>query len=194
MKRITILSLLLLLIVATSCQRRTVSRVEPDRTIDLSGRWNDTDSRLVAEEMIRDVLSRPWLTRFETRNERQPVVIVGDIRNRTHEHIDGETFIRNMEREFVNTGLVRVVQSAEFREQMREERADQHEFADPATIAKWRRELGADFMITGTINSIVDQHGREKVIFYQVNLELSDMETNEKVWIGEKQLKKAVRN
>lgn len=195
MKRIAIFSVLLAFILVTSCQQqRKVSRVDPDRTIDLSGRWNDSDSRLVAEEMIRDVLGRPWLSRFEARNDRQPVVIVGDVKNRTHEHIDAETFIRNMEREFVNSGLVRVVQSAEFREQMRQERADQHEFADPATVARWRKELGADFMMTGTINSIVDQHGREKVIFYQVNLELSDMETNEKVWIGEKQIKKTVRN
>ncbi len=194
MKRLSIISLALLFFALYSCQQRTVSRVDPGTTIDLSGRWNDSDSRFVAEEMINDVLSRPWLGRFENRNERQPVIIVGDVRNRTHEHIDGETFIRNMERELVNSGLVRIVQSAEFREQMREERADQHEFADPATVAKWRRELGADYMLTGTINSIIDQHGREKVIFYQVNLELSDMETNEKVWLGEKQIKKTVRN
>ncbi len=43
---------------------KTVTRVETDTTIDLSGDWNDTDSRLVAEEMIRDVLSRPWVGEF----------------------------------------------------------------------------------------------------------------------------------
>ncbi len=194
MKNSLTLVLIAMVILAGSCQRRTVTRVGTDTAIDLSGRWNDTDSRLVAEEMINDVLNRPWLNRFTQNNERAPVIIVGDVRNRSHEHIDAETFIRNMEREFINSGLVRVVQDAEFREQIREERADQHEFADPATIAQWRRETGADYMMTGTMNSIVDQHGRDRVIYYQVNLELSDMETNEKVWIGEKQIRKAVRN
>ncbi len=194
MKKLFFIPLLILVVLAGSCQRRTVTRVEPDRAIDLSGRWNDTDSRLVAEEMISDVLSRPWLSRFEDRNERSPVVIVGEVRNRSHEHIDAETFVRNMEREFINSGMVRVVQGAEFRELMREERADQQEFASPETMARWRREIGADYMLTGTMNSIVDQHGRDRVIYYQVNLELSDMETNEKVWIGEKQIKKTVRN
>ncbi len=194
MNRLLIFSMLAALLLAGSCQRRTVTRVDTDRAIDLSGRWNDTDSRLVAEEMISDVLNRPWLERFTQQNGRAPVVIVGDVRNRSHEHIDAETFIRNMEREFVNSGLVRLVQDAEFREQIREERADQHEFADPETVAQWRRETGADYMLTGTMNSIVDQYRRDRVIYYQVNLELSHMETNEKVWIGEKQIRKTVRN
>lgn len=194
MKKIFVLPAVVVMLMLAGCQTRTVSRIDPGQAVDLSGRWNDTDSRLVAEEMIRDVLSRPWLPRFETRSGRVPVVIVGDVRNRSHEHIDAETFIRNMEREFVNSGTVRVVQGAEFREQIRQERADQQEFASPETVARWRREIGADYMLTGTMNSIVDQHGRDKIIYYQINLELTDMETNEKVWIGEKQIKKAVRN
>ncbi len=188
-----IYTLLAVLLVAGGCQRR-VTRVDTDTAIDLSGRWNDTDSRLVAEEMIDDALMRPWLERFTEANDRAPVVIVGDVRNRSHEHIDAETFIRNMEREFVNSGRVRLVQDAEFREQIREERADQHEFANPETVAQWQMETGADFMLTGTMNSIVDQHGRDRVIYYQVNLDLTHMETNERVWIGEKQIRKTVRN
>lgn len=194
MNKTIILTLLAAILLAGGCQRRTVTRVDTDQAIDLSGRWNDTDSRMVAEEMINDVLNRPWLNRFEEQHNERPVVIVGDVLNRTHEHIDAETFIRNMEREFINSGMVRVVQDAEFREQLREERADQHEFADPETIAAWRKEVGADFMLTGTINSIVDEYGRDRVVFYQVNLELADMETNEKVWIGEKQIRKTIQN
>ncbi len=194
MKRLVILSLLLAFVLATGCQRRTVTRVESDRAIDLSGRWNDTDSRLVAEEMITDALGRPWLARFEEANGRVPVLIVGEVRNRSHEHIDAETFIRNMEREFVNSGMVRIVQGAEFRQLIRDERADQQDFASEETMARWLREIGADYMLTGTMNSIVDQHGRDRVVFYQVSLDLTSMETNEKVWIGEKQIRKTVRN
>jgi penicillin-binding protein activator len=194
MKKISIIVLLVAITALAGCQRRTVTRIDPATGIDLSGRWNDTDSRLVAQEMIYDVLSRPWLARFEQRHNRRPVLIVADVKNRSHEHIDAETFIRNMERELVNVGSVRIVQGREFRESVREERADQQEFASPETVKRWKRELGADYMITGTINSIVDQYKRQRIIYYQVNLELTDMETNEKVWIGEKQIKKAVTN
>jgi hypothetical protein len=36
-----------LAVAGVGCGGKTVSRVDPDTTIDLSGYWNDTDSRLV---------------------------------------------------------------------------------------------------------------------------------------------------
>ncbi|MBN1297793.1 penicillin-binding protein activator LpoB [bacterium] len=180
-------------LILTACQTvPVVQRVEPTETIDLSGRWNDTDSRLVAEEMISDSLDRPWLMAFVERNGRKPAVIVGTIINRTHELISTDTFIRDMERAFINDGSVRVVQSAEAREDLRNERADQQQFADPETAKRWRRELGADFMLQGVINSIVDSYEDQKVVYYQVDLELTDIETNEKVWLGTKKIKKYI--
>jgi uncharacterized protein (TIGR02722 family) len=183
------------LILFTDCANRKVERVKTNEVIDLSGRWNDTDSRLVANEMIKDVLERPWLNNFKSENGgKKPTLIVGQIRNRTSEHIDATTFIRNMERAMINDQTVTVVQSGEDRNQVRDERSDQKIFADPATAKRWAKEKGADFMLTGTISSIEDQFKKEKVIFYQVNLELTNIETNEKVWIGEKQIKKYIRN
>ena len=194
MKKINFITLLIVVSVMFSCNRRTVQRVDPNKQVDLSGRWNDSDSKLVSLEMISDVLSRPWRTAYVEKTTKKPVVIVGDIKNRTSELIEPETFIKDLEREFINSGQVRLVQSVEFREQMRSERADQQDFASPETMKKWKKELGADFMLNGTINSIVDQYGKDKVVFYQVNLELSDLETNEKVWLGEKKIKKIINN
>jgi uncharacterized protein (TIGR02722 family) len=196
MKRITkiILALIVVATVLSSCSRRSVTRVSPDQQIDLSGRWNDTDSKLVAEEMINDVLSRPWQSEFRSAYDKKPVVIVGIIANKTSEYIEAGTFIKDIEREFINSGMVRVVQNAEFREKIREERADQNEFASPETQSRWGRELGADFMMFGVITSITDSYKNEKVISYKVNLELANLETNEKVWIGDKEIKKYIRN
>lgn len=190
--RISIFSLLVL--VAAGCSNRTVTRVSPDQQIDLSGRWNDTDSKLVAEEMTRDVLNRPWREEFSRTFNKRPVVIVGIIANKSHEHIESETFIKDVEREFINSGMVRVVENAIFREKMREERADQQEFSSPETAKKWGAELGADFMMFGTITSIVDSYNKEKVVSYKVNLELANLGSNEKVWIGDKEIKKYIRN
>lgn len=52
--------------------------------------------------------------------------------------------------------------------------------------------LGADFMLQGTINSIVDSYKKEQVVYYQVDLELTNLETNEVVWMGDKKIKKQV--
>lgn len=184
----------LFLAVFSSCAKHTVTRVSPDQQIDLSGRWNDTDSRLVAEEMAKDAINRQWRADFVNKSNKKPVMIVGMITNKSHEHIEAESFIKNIEREFINTSTIRIVQNAEFREKMRQERADQQEFASPETQKKWGKELGADYMMFGTINSIVDAVNKKQVTYYQVNLELADLETNEIVWVGEKQIKKYVTN
>ena len=194
MKKLSIILIAFVFLAAGMACKRSVTRVSPDQQIDLSGRWNDTDSKLVSEEMIRDVLSRPWLEDFRAGTGEKPVVIVGIISNKTSEHIESETFIKDVEREFINSGRVRVVQNSVFREKMREERADQNEFSSPETAKKWGKELGADFMMFGVITSITDSYNKEKVVFYKVNLELANLQTNEKVWIGDKEIKKFVKN
>ncbi|MFT6882937.1 MAG: hypothetical protein ACI83W_000562 [Marinoscillum sp.] len=194
MRKLHIPLLMLAIMALASCTNRTVTRVSPDQQIDLSGRWNDTDSKLVAEEMINDVLNRPWREDFSKAKETKPVVIVGMIQNKTAEYIESETFIKDIEREFINSGMVRVVQNSVFREKLREERADQGEFASPETQSKWGRELGANFMLFGVITAITDSYKKEKVVSYKVNLELVNLETNEKVWIGDKEIKKYIKN
>ena len=180
----------LLMAAAMGCT--SVTRISSSQTTDLSGRWNDTDARLVAEEMTQDVVKRSWRANFINEHERQPVVIVGVILNKSHEHIDPESFIKDIERELINTGEIRIVTHSVFREKLRDERREQQEFAAPETQKRLGAELGADFMLSGTIASIVDTQNKDKVIFYQVNLELADLETGEVKWIGDKKIKKYI--
>lgn len=190
--RPTVLAIVSALLVA-GCGGKKVTRVETDTTIDLSGRWNDTDSRLVAEEMIQNCLTEPWLTRHQTmaKSER-PVVIVGVIRNKSLEHIPVDTFIKDMERAFIKDGRVRVVADAGDRGDIRAERESMQGNVTPETLKKFGQELGADYVIMGQINQIIDQEKGEKVSFYQTDLELIQVETNEKVWIGDKKIKKYI--
>jgi len=170
----------------------TVSRVESDTVTDLSGNWNDTDSRLVAQEMIQDVLSRNWLSKFNRDKGKAPIVIVGTVRNLSHEHINTRTFIADMERELINSGEVEFVASAQAREEVRSEVKDQDLNATEETRKAMGNEVGADFMLQGSINSIVDAVSGEQARFYQIDLTLIELGTNRKVWVGQKKIKKTV--
>jgi uncharacterized protein (TIGR02722 family) len=177
-------------LVMAGCSTK-VSRVQSDSTIDLSGRWNDTDSRLVAEQMINDCLNQRWLYKWETENKR-PTVIIGKVTNKSHEHISTETFAKDMERALLNSGKVNFVATKTEREQLRDEKEDMQDNASVQTAKSLGEETGADLMLIGTLNSIVDQEGREAVVYYQVNMELIEIESNQKVWIGDKKIKKFV--
>ena len=176
------------------CGGRSVKRLETEKVVDISGRWNDTDSRLVSEEMIKDCLDRPWLNKFEEKNKKEPVVIVGTIVNRSHEHINSQLFTKDLERAFINSAMVKVVASEQEREEIREERGAQQEgLTDEKTIKAFGEETGADFMLKGSINSVKDEIKGKYVILYQVNLELIDLTNNQKAWIGQRKIKKYVK-
>ena len=171
-----------------------VTRLEVDEAIDLSGEWNDTDSRLVAEEMISDALSHPWTSNFAGQSGRAPTVIVGTVRNFSHEHINVNTFVADMERALINSGRVEFVASSSERGEIREEREDQDLNASEETRNEAGQEVGADFMLKGQINTIVDVDGDQQVRYYQVDLTMISMADNKKVWLGQKKIKKLVEN
>jgi len=170
-----------------------VERKAVDTTIDLSGRWNDADSRRVSEEMISDCLNRPWLERFSANHQgKPPTVIVGRVKNRSHEHINVQTFIKDLERALINSGKVQFVAAKGERTGVREERLDMAKHASERTMKGPGQEIGADFMLIGSINTIRDEIEGKAVMFYQTNLELINMANNLKVWIGEKKIKKLI--
>ncbi|MDP4188918.1 MAG: penicillin-binding protein activator LpoB, partial [Bacteroidota bacterium] len=132
---------------------------------------------------------------FEQRhNGTRPVIVVGLVKNKSYEHIDAETFIKDIEKAIIRNGSVRLVQAGDKREELRTERANQQQFSSAETIKKWGRELGADYIMQGTINSIVDTYNNQKVVYYQIDLEMTDLETNEIVWMGDKKIKKYIEN
>ena len=175
----------------SGCAPVSVGRIDAGEEVDLSGYWNDTDSRLVAEEVIKDCLSRGWLSDFTSLAAKKPRVIVGTVKNMSSEHIATATFVKDMERELINSGKVTFVAGGSEREEIRQERAEQQKFSEDAKA--FFREKAADFILQGGINSILDSVGRKTLRYYQIELELINIETNEKAWIGQKKIKKLVK-
>lgn len=196
MREIKVLSLMILsALVVMGCATTKVERVDVAEKIDLSGGWNDYDAKLVSEEMIKDCVENPWWLNFVKDKGRNPVVIVGSVENRSHEHINSLVFVKFIERDLLNSGKIIFVASPVERDEIRDEREDQQKgLTDPATIAQMGRERGADYMLIGSIDSVKDEVKGKYAILYQVNLELVNLTTNEKTWIGQKQIKKFVKN
>jgi uncharacterized protein (TIGR02722 family) len=175
-----------------ACSGTQVTRLDPDEEVDFSGNWNDTDSHQVSAEMISDSLDRPWVDEYIKKYAKKPRVIVGNVTNKTEEHITTETFVKDLERALTNSGKVVMVASKDQRGEIREERDEQARNARVGTAKAQGQETGADFMIKGQINTIGDQKKGAELKYYQVELEMIDMENNEKVWIGQKQIKKVL--
>jgi penicillin-binding protein activator len=186
--------LLLVLLVSASCQTRKVTRIDPSAEIDLSGRWNDVDSRKVADQMIYDLFDSPSFKNYATGKNRKPVIVVGTIRNKTSEHIDADNFVKKFEVVIHNSNVADLVESGEFRDKLRVERAEQQDYADAATVKQWGKELGADVMLFGEMTSETDTYNNKRVVNYITTLYLTDIETNKRIWYGQNEIKKYVKN
>lgn len=187
----TVFSLFLLLL---SCQTRKVTRLDPSTQIDLSGRWNDSDSRIVADQMIFDLFESESFKKYSSEKGRKPAIVIGPIRNKTSEHIDANNFINKFEVVIHNASVAQLVESGDFRDKLRTERLEQQEFAAASTVKQFGNEIGADVMLFGEITSETDVLNKKRVINYITTLYLTDIETNRRVWYGQREIKKFVKN
>jgi len=176
-----------------------VSRVDAGKEVDLSGRWNDTDVRAVCESLITACLGSARVDKFiqdyaARHNGALPTVIVGSFKNTSSEHIDTSIISKSMEVAIVNSGKLDFVAGGDTREELRSEREDQAFNASEDTAASLGNETAATFMLTGSVKAMVDQAGNTSVRSYFVSAELTNIETNTRLWMGENnEIKKVIK-
>jgi len=159
---------------------------------DNPGSWNDNDSRQIADEMVRDSLANGWTDRYSLSLRKIPVVVIGNIRNLSHERINTNRFIYDLERSLVNSGRVNVVASLGERGDQGGQQAGTDSKSAEAARDEMGREAGADYKLIGSINSRVDASHSVLVRYYQVDLTLLSLADNRIVWIGEKKIRKEI--
>ncbi len=195
MKKIKVLGFICAVALLSSCASTKVERIDAETQTDLSGYWNDTDVRLVANSLVEECVSAPAITNYIQRNSELPVVIVGTFSNQSDEHLDTSILAQKFEAALVNSGRVDFVASSDQRDELRQERLEQQEWASEDTASRLANETGADFMLVGSVKTIVDAIDNKSTRTYYVTAELIDIETNRKLWIGENsEIKKFITN
>lgn len=185
MKKSCFIFVLFAMLLLGSCSSTKVDRIDSETVTDLSGYWNDTDVRLVAQTLIEECVNAAAITNYTREEGKLPVVIVGSFRNQSDEHIDTSILAQKFEAAMINSGKVDFVASAEQREELRDERVQQQEWASLETTSRLANELGADFMLVGSVKTIVDAIDNKMTRTYYVTAELIDIESNRKLWMGE---------
>ena len=174
----------------SGCQSTKIERVDSNQEIALSDNWNAKDSQLVAVAMVNDMLTFPWVSDHLKYHSSKPAIIIQSVRNKSHQHIAVDTFLNDLKRAILRTGQADFVANSSIRNEIREERKDQELNASIETQNEMGQELGADYALSGSINSFVDEQDGQRVTFYQVDLRLIDMTSNREVWNGQKKIQK----
>jgi len=169
-KRVQAVLIVFMTFLTAGCVTTTNETVHEEKSLETTGRWNDTDSKLVAYDAIDDCLHRMWLLHFRESHNRKPVVDVGPVVNETLDDIDVEAFSENLKRALTRSGQVKVYAPGE------------------------ESSESADYALSGVIQATYDDDDMRNLILYQANMELVDLKTNEEVWTGKKYLRKVTKS
>ena len=168
-----------------SCATTSVSRIDAAQQTDISGYWNDTDVRLICNALIEDCITSPRIERFAQENKRLPVFIIGRFKNDSSEHRDTSIIVKKMQTAILNSGKAEFVADSTSREEVRAEREDQNMGnASEETAKALGNETGADFLLQGSVKSMVQKAGNTTVRTYHVSADLINIETNRIIWSG----------
>ena len=171
-----------------------VTRVDSSTQTDLSGHWNDTDVRIVCDSLIKACLESPRVSQEIARKGKLPVFLVGRFKNESDEHIDTLIISDTMETALFNSGRADFVAGGSVRDELRAERQDQQGNASEATARALANETGADFLLTGSVRTIVDRAGNTSTRTYYVRAELTNIETNVRLWMDQNnEIKKIIK-
>ncbi|MHB1286086.1 MAG: penicillin-binding protein activator LpoB [Leptospirales bacterium] len=179
------------LVVLGGCSSYSVKRVSLDTEGGVTSRWTDTDARLTADTLIRKAMDSTWMTEFHQKHGRVPVVALGQIINRSDQHINTRIFLNHFQDDLINSGkVIFVTGSSAHREAASAEREYQMRNARSSTIHAPGQQTGADFLLTGSINSYVASRGGKTVRFYETHLKAINLNSNEIIWGAEYRVKK----
>ncbi|MDR2731116.1 MAG: penicillin-binding protein activator LpoB [Treponema sp.] len=180
MKKILLIAAAVLLLLSCTGGPK---RVDPSTQIDLSGYWNDTDVRIVCKSFIDDIMASPRFNESVRGFNSRPKVLVGPFANDSDEHIDTGIITTVMEDVIFNSGRLDFVAGGALRDTIRAERLNQREWAGEETAVRLGRETGADFLLTGSVKTIVDRRDNESTRTYFVSSGLTNIENGERVWM-----------
>jgi len=137
------------------------------------------DLQKMLHENMQSLQDSAVVKRWETEN--RPAVAVIPLRNETSEHIDSsiDALLADIETTLVNAGHVRVI-SMDQQPALVEEIKRQYSGAfDPAQVAKWGKQVGARYIVTGRVYSTDERQSGERRVQYFMFIQVLDVETGE---------------
>ena len=181
-----------------SGENSTRVRVYEDEDVntrdETNGDWNDSDLRDVAKTIITQMLNAPWYQRaLDKKDGELPIIKIGAIKNKTDAHLPLDAFNDSMQKTLINSGRVEFISNFSESQKIRKEKEEQLMHASDETIKGDGEEAGADYMIFGQFSSMYQRRNGRTVRYLQANIKLIDIETNKIVWVGEKKIKKFVK-
>jgi len=162
---------------------------DPQTIALLDDRFSENDLQLIAKTMVTSLSASPRIAGSDA----SPAILVGKMRNRTTEHIDMESLADKVRNALVQSGKFRFVDGANRADIAGEYEYQGSGYVDPKQAKGPGSQTGADYLLTGTLTSNVQEVGKDKLVYYKATFQLTGLLTSEIVWSEEKEIRKAYK-
>jgi penicillin-binding protein activator len=190
MKQLSLLSAIVLAIVLAGCGPKAFVKGQYDEDVEgtnlLTDKWSETDMQKAVKELVGSAVAHPAIAA----SKRPPIVMVTRLQNKTSEHIDTQSITDMFTVELMNSGKVAFVDKA-----AREDIAEEYDYQDSGMVSRETKktkggQTGADFILNGRLDSIVQEAGKDKTVYYKLTMNLTNLKTGVIVWTNHKQMRK----
>jgi len=161
---------------------------DPNRENLLTDQWSETDMQKSVQEMVASLVAHPKIAQ----STRPPILMVTKLQNKTSEHIDTQSIMDMIRVELTQSGKVSFV-DREAREDLDAEYEYQNSGRVGANKSGPGQQIGADYILNGRMDSIVQEVGKDKTVYYKITLNMTDLKTNLVVWTNQKQIRKVYK-
>jgi uncharacterized protein (TIGR02722 family) len=162
---------------------------DPEKTNLMNDQWSETDMQNVVKDLVASLSSHPAIK--DAKNP--PVVMVTQLQNKTSEHIDTQSVMDMVRVDLMKTGKVGFIDK-----EARQDISDEYNYQNSGMVGKETKkgpggQVGADFIINGRLDSIIQEVGKDKTVYYKVTLNMTNLKTGMIVWSDNKQIRKAYK-
>jgi uncharacterized protein (TIGR02722 family) len=173
-----------------ACGPKVFKKGEYDTDVEstnlLNDKWSETDMQKVVKDLVASLTAHPAIAAAK----KQPLVMVTQLQNKTSEHIDTQSVMDMVRVELMNSGKVLFVDK-----EAREDIKGEYDYQNTGVVSKETKkgpgkQEGADYILNGRLDAIVQEVGKDKTVYYKVTLNLTSLERNVIVWSGYKQIRK----
>ncbi|MBK9293859.1 MAG: penicillin-binding protein activator LpoB [Oligoflexia bacterium] len=163
----------------------------PENENLLNDLWSETDMQNMVKKLVASLnQSRPI-----TKAQKPPVVMVTKLENKTEEHIDTQSIMDMVKVELGRSGNVQFVDK-EARGDVADEydyQSDEKGMMDKSTAKKKGKQIGADYILNGRLDQIVQSVGKNKTVYYKLTLYLTNLSSNISEWQDYDQIRKVFK-
>ncbi|MCM2280435.1 MAG: penicillin-binding protein activator LpoB [Bdellovibrionaceae bacterium] len=182
-----------LLITTAGCGPKAFVKGQYDEDVNAENNLNDLWSETDMQKVVTDLVASMMKSRAIADAKKPPIVMVTKLQNKTDEHIDTQSVMDMVRVEIQRDGRVSFVDK-----EAREDVASEYEYQNSGMVNDESKkgpggQVGADYIINGRLDSIVQQVGKDKSVYYKVTLNLTNLQTNVISWSDYKQLRKKYR-